>query len=250
MAIAPLAIAGMALAAAGTGVNMMQKKAAEKRAKGVLQASQKRVDRNSAQANQQWQEAAKGVTREQQEADLAAGAAERQGKYDTATADAADVALQPGADAPQVVKSESAKQLGTQLGKARELMAARAQLGGWTDTLLNDKFALNRSGENISQLGNFSLGDARAAQFDAQDTLAHKGPPIGDILMGLGSMMSMGAGAAGAAGGAASAAATAGNAASTALPLTGTVYSAATAPAADPGWFARSADWLTKPIKW
>jgi len=247
MAIAPLAIAGMAMMAAGTGLNYMQKKKAESRAKSVLKDSEKRVDQNSAMARLALNNSQERTTRPQQEADAAANTAERQGVYDAATADAADVALQPQADAPQVVKSESARQLGDQLGKARELMASRAKLGGWTDTLFDNSIALNRNSQDIGMYSNFSLGDAAAAQKDAAATAAKKGFPIGDILMGAGSLMSMGSGMAGMA--AAPAAGAAGGAGAV-LPLTGTVYSAATAPAVNPGWWSQAANWATTPIRW
>lgn len=240
MAIAPLAIAGMAMSAAGAGLNFMQKKQQESKADELLRASRKRVEANTAMARADLQRSMDLTTKGQQEADKAANEAKRGEAYDAATQDAASVALAPQSDAPQVVKSESAKQLGDQLSKARDLMAARAKLGGWSDTLFNNSMQLNRNARDINMWGNFSLGDEAAAQQDAAATRAHKGLPIGDILMGAGGALTMAGGGIGAA-----AAPAAG--AGTALPLTGTVYSAATAPASS-GWWSKAAKGLTTPI--
>jgi hypothetical protein len=120
--------------------------------------------------------------------------------------------MQSTEGAPAIVKTEAAKQLGDKLAEMRGMMQARSRLGGWDDRGLATSTALGRSRQDIGRFGIFSQGWASAAAQDAaQRQQEHS--PIGDIMLGAGSLMSMGAGAAGAASAAAPAAAGAAGAA-------------------------------------
>lgn len=213
--MAPVAIAGLALAAAGTAYNYAEKKKTQAAVKDIHKQAQKKIDANTAQAMGRWQESLGELTPEAQEALQAEKAGQRYEDFEAATSDVPDATnvMQTAEGAPAIVKAEAAKQLGDQLGKMKGMMQARSRLGGWDDRGLATNIMLGRSGQDINQLGNFSRGWAGAAAQDAA-LRAQQHKPIGDILMGVGSLMSMGAGMAGAAGAAGSAAATGAGAAS------------------------------------
>ena len=213
--MAPVAIAGLALAAGGAAYNYAEKKKTQAAVKSIHKQAQKKIDANTAQAMGRWQESLGELTPEQQQALTDEKAAQRYGAFEEATSDVPEATnvMQTDEGSPAIVKSEAAKQLGTQLAQMKGMMQAKSRLGGWDDRGLATNIMLGRSGQDIAQLGQFSKGWANAATQDAA-LRAQQHKPIGDILMGVGSLMTMGAGMAGAAApaaaGAAGAAGTAG----------------------------------------
>lgn len=113
------------------------------------------------QADQRLQAAQTLFTPEQQAADVAAAQANRTG--------AASGAIAPGptdnyqvqtASAPVEVKSDLDRQTSDALKKASMTANAQAVMKAFGDTTLGEDIGLNRAGQDIGQLANFSQGRA------------------------------------------------------------------------------------------
>ena len=197
MGAAPLAAAGLALSAIGSGVNFAQQRSQQKRADRIMQQSYDVARENREKATERWQEALGKVGPEGAEAKIAEETAKRRALYEDMTADVAEQAtVIPEKDStPRVVKTYAAKQLGDKLAEARAQMAAYANLGGWKDFLSGANIELGRSAQDVNRLGDFTRGFTQASNMDAASTRAYKPMvPIGDILQAGGSVVSAGSG--------------------------------------------------------
>lgn len=236
---------GMAMQAGGAVANYMDKKKTASAVNKIQQRGQHKVDANTAQAMQAWDAALARMTPEEQERLKNEGADSRMAAFQKATTDVPEATNVMGATegAPALVKTEAAKQLGDKLAAMTSMMQAKSRLGGWDDRGQATNIMLNRAGQDISRLGDFSRGDTNVTQ-QLMAARAQKKNPLGDILQGAGSLMSMSGGMFGAGGSMAGSSLFGG---SPTMVSAGPGSSLLMPAAAGPNWFERFGKGLTMP---
>lgn len=201
MGFDPLTMLSLASVAGGAGFNFLEGKDKEKDLRRMGERRQEVAQKNSAQAKKRWDESLAGLSRDAQEQGVAEDEAKRMAAYEQATADApaATQLMNTGEATPVVVKTDAAKKLGDALAQMRSRMQAQARLGAWGDRDVATNIMLGRSGQEIADWRNKSAGMRAAIDADMRTRAADDGGPLGDILMGLGSV-GLGAAAGGGAG--------------------------------------------------
>jgi hypothetical protein len=183
-----IAAASTALAVGGTAYNVMEQRRKAREIEKTRNAAMARVEKGRREATQAWNEALTQTSKGSQDEQIAEQAARERALYEAATGDVAESAAPEklaSADAPKVVKTEMARQLGDKLEQARQQQIALANLKGWDRSKFLTGIDLSRAGQKIGQLAGFQQGWAGAAQSDATN-IAQQHSPIGDILSGLG----------------------------------------------------------------
>lgn len=181
-----IALAGMAASAAGAASSMVAQQKRMNAINKLRKRTQAGIEQNRQQAEAAWKEAMAKASPEDQEKMLAGKQAELQDYFQrmagTMPTEAGTI-VTARADAPTIVKTETAKQLGNALDIAKGRMAAQAKLAGWGKTREQIARDLARSGEKIGMYGNFSSGLANAANIAAGEyASAQPAVPLGDIL--------------------------------------------------------------------
>jgi hypothetical protein len=191
-------IAGLAISAAGAAANFASQRAQQQQREDIQNRARAQVARNEREAQAILQRATHKAGPEGQQQKLGAELAKIQKAQASVTegtpADANIIKMT--ADTPKVVSTEAAKQLGTELDKAKQQMASSAQLSAWNQLPGLVGIDLSKSGGKIAQLGDFSTGTTNAAVQDAAQ-VGQGGFPIGDLLQGVGGSLIGGAGPSG-----------------------------------------------------
>ena len=159
MCLPPMMLAAMALQAGSSYANKRADKAVRQKQDAVSQAERERQAKYQKQAQATLDKTMATFNRPSQDQALATTAVQHEAAIN-------DTQAQPGDytpvsnDAPPVVRSEIAKRMADAVRQGRGEVMARAKLGAYGGMQHKNAIDLNRSGQDIGQVADFSRGSA------------------------------------------------------------------------------------------
>src|SRR5262245_26837792 len=186
------AMIGMAMSAAAMAANTAAQMKRKSEIEKITQRTRAQTEQQRQLAESQLNKTIAESTPEERDKMIAEGAQDRLAQYKTLE----DVPLPTmpimklTSNSPTIVRTEAAKQLGSELSKAKAEMLARSKLAGFDQASFDRAIQLSRSGENIGQRADFIAGLQRAQNLDIQKWQgAQPDIPVADIMSGVGGLM-------------------------------------------------------------
>lgn len=194
----PLAIAAVAVTAAGTYAQYRGQRQAQKAMAGAVEAESIRQKRLRDESQGLFNESLGNQTADAQIERLGDKVAERSAAM-TGNQVAEPVANIPViGGAPDIVADETGVRVNEGNARARDEATAKAALAAFGDLQLGNALMNTRYGQQQSQLSNFMQGSSNVLPIEVQ-AASHRGDKtklLGDTLVAIGSIMGMGAGGA------------------------------------------------------
>lgn len=189
---------GAGLSAAGGYVTMNeQQKNAERQAEARNEELNRTLLKNDSLAeesrdtfNQRFNQSKNAETDKQQKAAEADRAKTAEAAIDNAPVAVEDVPLT--GSAPNVIKSDLAKEMGAALQRSKASAKAQAKLGGYGDMWLDQGFQDQAAGRDLAMTTDFANGNMALLPYaqDFAETRATKPiSPLGGLLQGFGGMI-------------------------------------------------------------
>ncbi len=245
MCLPALAIASLALTAAGTAASAAGARRARKAMDGAREAERIRQKGFQDQSNSLFAESLGQQGADTQKDKIAQAEADRAATTTAAQSAAPVVNVPTQGDTPTVVADETSTRVGIGNAQAAQDAYNRAALASFGDVQLGNALMNARYGQQQGQIGNFMKGsaDVLGLEMEAASRRGDKLKGIGSGLTALGSVAGMGAGMGWGAPAAAPAAATTANSITQSAVLPST--SAGASFGANPDWFR-----LSNPNNW
>lgn len=159
MCLDPASLTAMALMGGSTIAKNRQMKAVRRKQDTVSQTERERQAKYQKQAQATLDKTMATFDRPAQDQSLATTAAQHETAINDTQAQPGDYTPTTGS-APPVVKSEIAKRMADAVRQGRGEVMARAKLGAYGGVQQKNAIDLNRSGQDIGRMGDFSRGSA------------------------------------------------------------------------------------------
>jgi len=189
--VSTTALIGMAVAAAGTGVKYAQERKKADQIGDIAAAARVKNEKLRRQSTDAFERELGKLTPEEQQKKINEETLKRTQAYEAAARDTPPEMniVKLTQDAPAIVKTEAAKQLGHKLDSARAQIKAQAKLAGMDQNSWLQNLGLTRTAEDVNMYSNFVRGNQNAASMDM--TLTKNAPafPLGDLLSAAGGAM-------------------------------------------------------------
>jgi len=240
MCLPALAIASLAMTAAGTAAQAAGARKARKAMDGAREAERIRQKGFQSQSDSLFAESLGQQGADTQKQKIADAEAARAAETTSAQQPSAVVNIPTQGEAPTVVADETSTRVGIGNAQAAQDAYNRAALASFGDVQLGNALMNARYGQQQGQIGNFMKGssDVLGIEMEAASRRGDKLKGIGSGLTALGSVAGMGAGMGWGATAAAPAAATTANSITQSAVLPSTAAGASFG--ADPSWFSVS----------
>lgn len=196
MCLPALAIASLAMTAAGTAAQAAGARKARKAMDGAREAERIRQKGFQAQSDSLFAESLGQQGADTQKDKIAAAESERAAATTAAQQPAPVVNIQTQGDTPTVVADETSARVGAGNAQAAQDAYNRAALASFGDVQLGNALMNARYGQQQGQVGNFMKGSADVLGIE-MEAASRKGDSlkgIGSGLTALGSLAGMGAG--------------------------------------------------------
>lgn len=188
------AMVGMAMSAAAMAANVAAQMKRKAQIESITKRTRAATDIHQQEAEKIWNKEMEGATPEARDKMIADEQAKLRAQYGTTVGPGSDALpmniVKMTSNSPTIVKTEAAKQLGTQLDKAKQELLARSKLGAYDQASLNRGIELTHGGQDIGTQADFIAGLQRAQNLDIQKWQgAQPDVPVSDIMSGVGGMM-------------------------------------------------------------
>ena len=173
----------LALMAGSAYANKRGQKAVRKKQNSISEGENMRQAVYQKRAQDTFDTTSQKLDRPSQDQALTTTSTQREAAIQNTQAQAGDYAPTTGS-APAVVKSEIAKRMADVIAKGRGEVAARAKLGAYGGVQDANAINLNRSGQDINQMTDFSRGSASIVPLEMQASLGagRKWSNIADVM--------------------------------------------------------------------
>ncbi len=191
----PLAIAALALTAAGTGLSIAGQNAANSAREKALSNSVKEQDQSRNEASAIFNQNTANQTPADYQKNIKDAATQREGEYQAAQQSAPGlVNLPKQGESPTVVNEANRKFSDLSMFRNQQNQQA-ALLAGYGDAQFGQNLANNRVGQDLGRVSNFAEGNLRTLPFEL-DSAGHAGDSLrlgGTIASALGTIAGLGA---------------------------------------------------------